>query len=73
MGGISKVIAFGLHIAGMIQKGFCSHLPENEYKLPNEVSRNLPMAECDMIIVSPEPYRGETFTYVLKSKIAIKT
>ena len=73
MGGISKLITFGLHLAGMIQKGFCSHLPENDYKLPNELSQNLPVAECDMIIVSPQPFIGDTLNHVLKSKNAIKT
>ena len=73
MGRISNLITLGLHLAGMIQKGFCSHLPENEYKLPNEVSRNLPLAECDMIIVSPEPYVGEPLIHVLTSEIMIKT
>ena len=72
MSGVSKVITLGLHLARIVQEGFCSHLPENEYKLPNEVSQNLPLAECDMIIVSPKPYFGETFIYTQKSKITIK-
>ena len=60
MSGISKVITFGLHLAGILQIGFCSHLSETEDKLLNEISKNLPLAECDMISETSEPYEGET-------------
>ena len=60
MNEISKLITLGLHLVGISQTGFSSHLPENKYNLLNEVSQNLPLAECDMIIVSSAPYEGET-------------
>ena len=72
MSGIPKVITFGLHLAGILQLGFSSHLPGREFKLLNEVSQNLPLAECDMIIVSSEPYKGERYNSVVKFDIVIK-
>ena len=57
--GIPKVITLGLHLAGILQIGLASNLSENEFNILNEVSQNLPLAKCDMIIVSSEPYEGE--------------
>ena len=65
--GIPKVITLGLHLAGILQIGFASNLTENEFNLLNEVSENLPLAKCDMIIVSSEPYEGERYIHFFKS------
>ena len=71
--GIPKVITLGLHLAGILQIGFASNLSENEFNLLNEVSQNLPLAKCDMIIVSSEPHEGERCVYFLKFENLIKT
>ena len=60
MSKVTEVITLGLFLASVLQRGFCSHLSKQDKTLLNEVSKNIPLAECDMIIVSSEPFQGET-------------
>ena len=59
------MITLGLHLAAILQIGFSSQLSQNENKIMNEISQNIPLEECDMIIVSSEPYEGERNTGIV--------
>ena len=55
-----------LYIATYITMGHSSQIPEHqqESSFVNEVLRNLPTVECDMIVVSTSPLLGEIFLHV---------
>ena len=48
-----------LFLAAILHLGFCSQLSVHENPLNDEVFKNLPLAECDLIMVSSEPLLGE--------------
>ena len=54
----------------MFQTGFSLQLAEQESAYFNEISGELPLTKCDMIVVSPTPFRGEMFkTYWFCTKM----
>ena len=55
----AKLTSLWLLLAAILHKGFCSQLSKHENTLSNEVFKNLPLAECDMIMISAEPLLGE--------------
>ena len=59
MGRITHSYIFGLFLANMLPNGFSLQLAEHEPAIFDEVSRELPVADCDMIVVSSSPLQGE--------------
>ena len=59
MSRITHALTFWLCLAIMFQEGFSLRLADQESAFFDEVSRELPMAECDMIVVSSSPLKGE--------------
>ena len=55
-----------LFLAAILHMGFCSQLSVHENPLSDEVFKNLPLAECDMIMVSSEPLLGEANIHMLQ-------
>ena len=56
-----------LHLATSISMGYSSQITEQESNFVNDVMRDLPTAECDMIVVSTLPFLGEIFLHVINS------
>ena len=59
MSRLAHLFIFGLCLASMFQKGIFLQLTEQVEQVFNQVSRELPLSECDMIIVSSSPIQGE--------------
>ena len=64
MGRITYSYIFGLFLANMLPNGFSLQLAEHEPAFFDEVSRELPVADCDMIVVSSSPLQGEMLKIV---------
>ena len=61
MSKITHFFTFGLCLANMLPNGFSLRLEEQETELFGEVSRELPVADCDLIVVSSSPFQGEKY------------
>ena len=46
-------------LASTLAMGFTSDLMEEESKLVNDVLKDLPLAICDMIVISSSPFYGK--------------
>ena len=55
-----------LFLAAILHIGFCSQLSEHDNSVGDKVFKNLPLAECDMIMVSSEPLLGEANIHMLQ-------
>ena len=56
-----RTLIFCVCLTGALQLGLCSQFAtEQQLKLVNGVFKDLPTANCDMIVVSTSPFHGET-------------
>ena len=55
-----------LFLSAILHTGFCSQLSIHENSLSDEVFKNIPLAKCDMIMVSSEPLLGKANIRMLR-------
>ena len=58
------ICTLGLYLSVYISMVHSSQITEKELSFVNEVLRDLPTAECDMIVVSTTPFHGEISMHV---------
>ena len=56
-----SILTSGLIFANVLQLGNSLQLPQKDIAYFNQVAKNLPLAECDTIVVSSSPFEGERF------------
>ena len=69
---ITNIFTLGLILASVFKQGFFLRLSEKESTFFNEVSKHLPLAECDTIVVSSLPFLGEMFIYFLQFEAHVR-
>ena len=62
------ICTLGLCLSIYISMVHSSQIAEQESSFVNELLRDLPTAECDMIVVSTSPFHGEISEHVTNNQ-----